>query len=258
MRKFLFCAAALLAVAAPAVALADTTGNIALSFSELDDSIDSFKEDSIELSGSVAANVGNSWTVQFDAVIADWDHTNHSHNNSTGTVHAFTRMNNYAVGGFGGYTGGGNSANYWFIGAEGAYYFDRVTVGGAALIGTNRAQDDTDVNGAQLHVTYFVNDNLSVGGEVYVANQDIFTSEIETTGYGANVEYQFDAHPISVFANYRSLEQEFNTTPINREVDGITLGVRWNFGGQTLYDRDRMGGGMRGGDWLNREMIASS
>ena len=96
MKKILMGAAAALAIAAPGIASADTTGNFAFSYNTLDDDNDGFKEDYLSLSGAVATDLNNGWTLQFDADLGDMNHDVHTDNFSTATVHAFTPNDSYA------------------------------------------------------------------------------------------------------------------------------------------------------------------
>ncbi|MGH6951856.1 MAG: hypothetical protein ACREH4_13370, partial [Vitreimonas sp.] len=123
MRKVLFGAAAALAITAPGMAAADTSGYASFSYNTLDDDNDGDKEDYLELNGAVVGSLGGSWNVQFDASAQDMGHSSHTDNMSTAIVHAFWRGESFAFGGFGGVTTGEIDGSV--LGAEAALYLDR-------------------------------------------------------------------------------------------------------------------------------------
>lgn len=248
LKKVLVGAAAAAALMTPGLAAADTSGYASFSYNTLDDDNDSNKEDYLELNGAVVGSLGGSWNMQFDAATQNMNHDGHSDDMSTATVHAFSRSDGFAVGGFAGLTGGDTSA--LFIGAEGALYLDRFSLAGAALLGEDREAGD-EVNGLSGAATFFLSDNFSLGADVSYFS--IFDGDEDGTIYGVNAEYQFGGSPFSIFGGYHMSDQEnFGT---DREVDSFTIGGRFNFGTSTLLERDRSGASMPGASLLNRAQV---
>jgi hypothetical protein len=254
MKKILMGAAAALAIAAPGIASADTTGNVAFSYNTLDDDNDGFKEDYLSLSGAVATDLNNGWTLQFDADLGDMNHDGHTDNFSTATVHAFTRNDSYAYGGFAGLTSDETSGFY--IGGEGAMYFNRFTLSANALVGKNRESSDEEFQSIAANGDYFVTDNFSIGADLSYHNFDFGGgSEQDGTIYGVNAEYQFAGSGFSVFGGYH--ESDLDDFGTDNEVSSFTIGGRYNFGTGSLLERDRSGASMRGGSQLPRAQIFS-
>lgn len=248
LKKVLVGAVAAAAMMTPGLAAADTTGHVGFSINTLDDDNDDAKEDYIELNGAVVGSLGGSWNMQFDAASQNMNHDGHTDDMSTATVHAFSRSEGFAFGGFAGLTGGDSSA--LFIGAEGALYLDRFSLAGAALVGEDREEGD-EVNGLSGAGTFFVSDNLSLGADV--SYYSMFDGDEDGTIYGVNAEYQFGGSPFSIFGGYHMSDLEnFGS---DREVDTFTIGGRFNFGTSTLLERDRNGASMPGASMFNRAQV---
>lgn len=254
MKKFMLGAAAALALAAPGVALADTSGSVDFSFNTLDDDTDSAKEDYITLGGSVATELNNGWWLEFDAAVGDMNHSGHTDAFSGTVAHLFTRNDSYAFGGFAGYTSW--ETNGWFIGAEGELYLGRFTLDGNALIGSNR-EDSQEQMSVGAGGTYFFTDNFSAGADVNWFEWDFGGSGNTQDGtvYGVNAEYRFTGSGFSVFGGYHTGDLDnFGTSS---DVDSFTIGLRFNFGTGSLIEADRSGASMNGGEQLLRDQIFS-
>jgi opacity protein-like surface antigen len=252
MKRFLMGAVGALAMATPSTAIAETSGVIGFSYNSLDDDLDPFKEDYLSLTGALATTLSPNWTLQFDTEQANMNHDGHSDNISTTTAHAFMRNESWAVGGFAGFTGG--TLDGYVIGAEGALYFDRITLRGSAFLGGDREQDDTELNGFSIDGTYFVTDNFSVTID---SNWYEFDVGLPVTQdgviYGIAAEYQFAGSPFSVFGGFHTSDETYFL--FDKEADSITLGVRYNFGTPDLRTRDRTGASMIGASHLTRSHV---
>lgn len=229
MRNLFLGAAAMMAMAAPGVASAQT-GYVGLDYTNVDiDGADS--QDAFGVSGSVALT-GH---VAIDAGVSDSD-------DSTAwgaTGHLFQNDSQALYGVFAGVSDNDVSTT-WAAGVEGQYYMNNVTWAGAISYANN---DDADIDawGVNGEGRYFINDNfrLEAGLGYFDLGGSADDSAI-TAGFGG--EYQFAAAPVSVGLGYSHLE--FDTA--DASADAVSATVRYNFGGGTLSDRDHSGAGLAG------------
>lgn len=244
MNKVFLGAAAAIALVAPGVASADTSGYVGFGYNTLDDSGDSNKNDYIELGGALVTDLNNGWNLQFDSTSANMNHDSHSDDMSATTVHMFKRSDSHAFGGFAGLTGGEIDA--LVVGAEGAIYLDRFTLSGSGAYLFDR--EDSDTTGTRFGVAgdWFVHDNLSVGVDIGAFDWDFGSFEQDGTTYGVNAEYQFAGSAVSVFGGWHQSDYD-ESFGGSADVDTFSLGLRYNLGTRSLIERDRSGASMRGG-----------
>ena len=231
MRNWIIGAAAILAVAVPGVASAQT-GYVGGVYSnvEVDGADDS---DAWGVEGAVAFAGSSSIVFEVDASVIDPEEGDTGY----GVVgHVYSRNDSHLFGGFVGIAGSDDSET-WTAGLEGAKYFANWTLAGAVAYGNND-DFDSDGYGVNAEGRFFVNDNLRLNANLGWANIDFggFGDDDAFT-YGVGGEYQFASLPISVAAGWNHVEFD----EVDTEADALSVGVRWNFGGQTLRDRDRNG-----------------
>ena len=123
------------------------------------------------------------------------------------------------------------------VGAEGAKYLDNVTLAGTVAY-ANIDDLDVDAWGLGGEARYFVSDNFRLNAGLGWADAE--DENLWTASLGG--EYQFASTPVSLYAGYA--HTKFDEADI--EVDRFTVGVRYNFGGQTLKGRDRSGASFGG------------
>ncbi|NEX93121.1 porin [Caulobacter sp. 17J65-9] len=236
MKNVLFASAALAVVALAAPAFAqDASGYVGGSYAKTD--TDFGDADTWGLDGAVAFSATDKLGVQIDAGYANTDVDGFDSSDAyNANVHLFTRNDAWAVGGFAGVTDAEDSTT-WNIGAEGAKYLDNVTLAGAVAY-ANNDDADVDVWGIGGEARYFVSDNFRLNGGLSYADADV--EKAWTVGLGG--EYQFAATPVSLYAGYE--HTKFDEADI--DADKFTVGVRYNFGGQTLKGRDRSGASFNG------------
>lgn len=230
MRNLIFGAAALLAVAAPSMAAAQT-GYVGVTWANVD--VDGFDDnDAVGVEGAVAFEGSSSISFEVDASYVDSDATDDGVWGVTG--HAFTRNDNYLFGGFVGIADSDDSTT-WQAGLEANKYFDSWTLAGAVGYANN---DDADVNGWGVNVQgrFFLTDNFRLQANAGWASVDAGTAgDQDATLLGAGAEYQLSSIPISFGANYSHVDTD------GPDADSWGVAVRYNFGGGTLRDRDRHG-----------------
>jgi hypothetical protein len=233
MRNWIIGAAAALAVAAaPSVAAAQATGYVGGVYSNSDfgggDDAESWGAE-----GAVAFAGSGSIVFEVDASIGTTDDGADDETGYGLVGHVYARNSDHLFGGFVGIAGGDDSET-WLAGLEANKYFDSWTLAGAVFYGNN---DDasTDGYGVNVEGRVFLTENLRLNGNVGWVSVEDDVDEDDAMLYGVGGEYQFASFPISVGAGWSTVDFD------GGDVDTWTVGVRYNFGGQTLRDRDRNG-----------------
>ena len=239
MRSLIIGAAALLAVAAPGVAMAQTGyADASYSSASVDTGFGDNDSDGWNVGGAVAFDA-YSLGFQLDADVGSSD-ADVGGDSDTWNVggHVFTRNDTFLVGGFvnaGNVDSDGGDTDYWTVGAEGQYYLDRTTLD-ASLSYTEADDADLNVTAVDVGATYFVTDNFSVDGGVGFANLDGGGDDADALSVGVGAEYQLASIPVSFFGGYAHTEID----DLDTDSDTLNVGVRYNWGG-TLFDRNRAG-----------------
>ncbi|MFT3727953.1 MAG: outer membrane beta-barrel protein [Terricaulis sp.] len=229
MKKYLLGAAALLAMAAPAVAHADPTGYVGLDYANTH--IDGLgSADGWGAEGAVAFDGGSGVAFELDANVLD----NDSDTAWGAAGHLFVRNDQYLFGGFVGATTA-DSDTVWNVGLEANSYFSpNWTLAGALQYGSD---DDTNAWGVNAALRYFATDNFRIQGTAAWADLDTPGGGDNLWSLGAGAEYQFATTPISLGLDYTHSE----TDDSDLSADSVKVSLRWNFGGGSLLERDRHG-----------------
>jgi hypothetical protein len=228
MRNWIIAAAALVAVAAPGVAAAQT-GYVGATYGNVD--VDGAgDEDFYGIEGAVAFAGSGSIVFEVDAAVTDGDDTDSAYGI---TGHVYSRNDSHLFGGFIGVNDSDATDTTWYGGLEANKYFTNWTLAGAVFYGNN---DDNDVDGygANVEARYFINDNFRVDGNIGYASIDAGAGDDDVTIFGVGGEYQFAQVPVSLRAGYSKADSD------GGDADVWSIGVRYNWGG-TLRDRDRSG-----------------
>ena len=234
MRNWIIGAAAALAVvAAPSVAAANGYVGVVYNSTDLGGAGDDVESWGVE--GAVAFAGSGSIVFEVDAAINTTDDSI-SGDDETGyglVGHLYARNSDHLFGGFVGIAGSEDTET-WIAGLEANKYFAQWTLAGALFYGNND-DFDTDGWGANVEGRVFLTDNFRLNGNVGWVSVDSGGSDDDAMMYGVGGEYQFASFPISVGAGWSTVDFD------SGEVDTWTIGLRYNFGGQTLMDRDRNG-----------------
>lgn len=133
-----------------------------------------------------------------------------------------------------------------FLGLEGQAYFGDLTVavqGGKQTLGSPilKAQSGSNPDGsfANVQTRYFIKDNWRVDGSISYGNIDVMSGSLKSKGLALGTEYRFSDSPISVFAKYDYLDNSAGSTDLKNH--RAMVGVKFNFGKETLKSRDRDG-----------------
>jgi hypothetical protein len=122
------------------------------------------------------------------------------------------------------------------VGVEGTLYFDRVMISGSIGRSWNEGFSSVEIWDAALQAKYFVTDNLSVAAKVSELQfRPNFDEEV--TAFAVHAEYRLPDCGASVFGGYRT--QEYSSPGLTATNDGIEIGLRWSFGAQSLWERER-------------------
>jgi hypothetical protein len=143
----------------------------------------------------------------------------------------------------------------YFIGAEGQYYLGNVTLYGQAAYQnanfgfpsfgfSNGIKADGFVGAAQLR--YFITPDLMIaakGGYENVSTSDLGGISLRHSAWlaGGKIENRFYGTPFSVFAEADYRAGDFNQLSGKENETRAQVGVKLNFGSNTLIERDRAG-----------------
>jgi hypothetical protein len=241
MRNLMLGAAALLAAFAAAPAAMAYTGHADASYATDDDG----NVDTIGV-GAVVAFDANALGVQLD-----FDYANSSGDDGFGDSdfvgiggHVYTQNNKYLIGGYAGYNNvspdDGDDFDSWMVAAEGQYYLDRTTLGATVFYNETDAAGDPSATGVQGDVKHFYGDNFAVGANLGWASFDSDFGDDDGWSAGVGAEYQLASTPVSFFGGWQHSDSDDGD-----ELDVLGVGARWNFGGQSLFDRNRSGGDLK-------------
>ena len=229
MRNWIIGAAAILAVAVPGVAAAQT-GYVGATYSNVDiDGADN--ADAYGVEGAVAFAGSGSIVFEVDAALSDSDDTDTGYGL---TGHVYARNDDHLFGGFVGFADS-DSNTTWTAGLEANKYFARWTLAGAIAYANN---DDVNADGwgVAAEARVFPTDNFRLSGTVGWATIDNGGpgGDDDVTSVGVGGEYQFEAFPVSIALDYAHLDAD------GGDADTVGVALRYNWGG-TLFDRDRRG-----------------
>lgn len=146
------------------------------------------------------------------------------------------------------YEKGSYESSRALAGLEAQYALDRVTLYGQVGGLTYLHRDDSVFNQyglfATAQVRYFLTDDLRIDLRAAAIHTELSNDSIygtDTLAAGIGVEYRINESPISLTANadyYRFATETYNDV---REDARFTIGLRFNFGNETLIERDRSG-----------------
>ncbi len=178
--------------------------------------------------------------VQGDLKVASFNGPNDDGTVISPTLHVYKRNPYGLVGGWAGWSHSGG-ADLLGVGAEGQAYLNSATIYGSA--GYGRVSDTVDQNlwAARLEGRYYVTENFLIGAQVGLvrasARNGTTTARSTVRTAGLGFEYQYGELPFSIQGTYAHADASNSSA----ESDTLRLGLRWNFDGGTLFERDRTG-----------------
>jgi hypothetical protein len=137
------------------------------------------------------------------------------------------------------------------IGLDAHAYVDRLTIAGQFAYWTTLSDNDDnsqlkDAYQVSGELRYFPMDNLKLVGHVAYdwASNEFDRFPWKAVSFGAGAEYQFDAYPVSVFADYTRTEGKMGSDSIgfsNLDSDQFRAGLAIHFNSDSLFTEDRKG-----------------
>lgn len=242
MKKFLFASAMAVATLAAAPAFAGN-GYLGATAAHTEAEIGSLDGDgkSLNIGGAGVTSLGERLGLQFDGGVTFHDSDDLSDDTAfNGGLHLFHQKEG---GRFGGFVGAStiDDVNTWDVGLEGQMFYGNVILNGA--VGYFDIDDlDLDGWGGRVGADYFPQDNFSLSGNFGIGAADAGSNDLDAWSLSARGEYQFVGSPFSVSGGY----EHSRIDDFDLEIDTISLGVNYNFGGGTLKDRATTGAGLGG------------
>lgn len=148
------------------------------------------------------------------------------------------------AGSFGGYLGyqtvdGGSTVESWSLGLTGQIYSGNTTWSGQLGY--------SDTEGGDVTVTHIDGEARHFFGDNFSAQANLGFGTVDVSGGGSGDywsggvggEWQFTGAPISIYGGWQHVDFD------GGDSDTLGLGLRWNFGGGTLLERDRSGASNR-------------
>ncbi|MEQ1754570.1 MAG: hypothetical protein ABL973_10605 [Micropepsaceae bacterium] len=175
-------------------------------------------------------------------------------------AHVYTRNDNYALGLFGGVGTGSTvsttSAEYYFVGAEGQYYWNSFTFGlNAGFADSNTTPDYwgdneflSDAWFTNAEVRWYATPKVTVTGNVgYISGETYYGAyDQDTWHWGVKAEYwPEEKEPLSLWVAYEGHTSDFNTNvggpDYSKDDHTVKIGVTFHFGvdgGSQANDRN--------------------
>lgn len=251
MRKLIIGAAAMLAVALPGVAAAQTTATLGVSYANYD--VESDDVDMFGLDGAFAHDFSNGWTVQGEAAHDRIDFDGAEVGVSYGAVNFGMRNENHALYGFVGLSDFYVSS-VATVGVGGQLHFEQASVNGSvAYADIGEAFIDSG-NLTNVHVdgTWFITDNFGITGEAAWTEVEVDSSDTDWTTLGIGASYRFTDTPWTVYAGYQNRDFE------GGDIDSFRIGVRFDIGSGSAREQARSGASWNGARSLYEETRALS
>ncbi len=175
-------------------------------------------------------------------------------------AHLYYRTNSYAVGvagGVGVIGGVSYTPDYYFVGVEGQYYLDNITVGlNAGILDSSSddvgGSDDLYLNDAWYagaEVRYYLNDKTTLSANAgYISGEFVFGNfDFETIHWGVKAEYRPEPkEPLSLWVAYEgrttNADEVAGPGDYDKETHTVKVGVTFTFGVDgSKAEQDRTG-----------------
>lgn len=241
MRTALLAAVAVIIAATPAAA--ETGGYLGLEYANADFET-LFGDDELEGWQSEGAFGwrGGGWGAQIDGSFGNLEESGGTDGDvSTIDGHLYWDGGNWIVGGVITHTnmdfGSGGSADETAYGVEALFAFTpRSNISASLTVGEADFIADADTWNLDAGVNFYATPNIRIGALLGTGNLDSGPNDFDTFTAGIDGEFQPWSAPVSLTAAWRHYE----TDAIDLEANAFQVGVRWNFGGGTLQDRDKV------------------
>jgi len=192
--------------------------------------------DTWKAEGAFGWNSAN-WGTQFNGALGNGDVAAGDFEFYTIDAHLYFSGSGWRLGGLVSYANiedgaGSDEINY---GVEGMFDLgSRANVFASYVFGETDL-GDADVSGLDVGVNYYVTPNARIGANISTGKLEDGPFDEDTRGYGLNGEFQPWTMPLSLTLGWNQFEVVDTEVP---ESQTFSIGVRWNFGGGTLQDRN--------------------
>jgi hypothetical protein len=140
------------------------------------------------------------------------------------------------------YPYGSDSNTEWYGGVEGLTYWSNFSLyGQVAAVSQDYGYGTSNGFAANLRGRLFLSPQLFIEAKATFQRISDGVDSLDSTLFGAAIEYQCPTSPFSVFARYSHVSQKFEFASEADTTDRILLGAKWNFGGKTLWQRETDG-----------------
>ncbi|MFM9864374.1 MAG: hypothetical protein ACKVRO_12275 [Micropepsaceae bacterium] len=249
------------------------TGNVSLAVGQTfqDDLGGIFDDSYTSISGDAKLNVAFSNNINLqlnfagNGSFADESNPGLSLDRDAGfqaSANVYYRNDRYAVGLFGGAGissgaefGPVDNAEYYFVGAQGQYYWNNFTFGleGGYLDSSADfagGPDDLFLNSAwfaNAEVRWYATPKFALSANLgYISGEAAFgNADVDTLHWGAKAEYwPEEKEPLSLWVAYegRTTEADFNPGSVDKDTHTVKIGLTIHFGVDgTQQDNDRHG-----------------
>lgn len=235
MRKIMFGAALAAAMAAPALANADTSGSINLGFETTEyDSGGEF--DAYNLGATIVHGLSGNMTIQADGrtTLQDWGSSEDSHGYAA--AHLSWDLGGWdagVIGGLANYYGDGGTV----FGGEARTAFGNFSVDGSIIL-TDFLDNDYSGWTTRVGGAYFFSPNMAVNANIATTDIDASFGDYEIDEMSIGGAYQF-ANGVALNINYTNSDYDNNGG--SNESDAFRIGARFNFGGGSLQENTNNG-----------------
>ena len=222
MRSLIIAAAAILAVAAPGIASANTGGAVGVTLASLDDDNDSDKEGVWGINGIVLSEIAPGWTLQGQGHSYDMDHGDHGHAFSQVEVGLNYQINEaVAVGGHIGQINDDGDAHLTYgVSARVNTSLHDISIA-AGVTGTDDINgDDDSFSNVVVTVGMPLFDIAHVG--IYGSWSDFDSSDVESFGVVGDVMIPGSRFGVGAF--YQTSDYD------SGDADAFGIRLNYNFG----------------------------
>jgi hypothetical protein len=209
-------------------------------------------------SGSVAVHLAPEWSLQFDVAgeqVSAGDDTDQYAGMQAVGAHATWRASGQAlVGVFAGYgSGTPTDKEVWsggWVGVEGQYYFDNITLYGQASVlniadhGGEGEGFDNNAHMLRGVARYFINDDMKVEGTFALTKGDDVIDDSDNakaTEWGISLQGRLTNGPLYGSVAYRHGHYDATTEDDKADANVFSVGLSYMFGTSSLKDNDRNG-----------------
>jgi hypothetical protein len=252
MRKYLWGAAAALAIATPAAA--ETSGYVDAGYESSELSFGSDFE-ALHIGGAVHHEFGNGWGIQADGRTVSQSYNSSSSDDGHGyaAVHAYTGLSDHWD--VGGYVG---LIDVFGFGGHIAGIETRKNIGSLSLQGSINYADidaNTDNTAWDYRVTanWFFTPNFGANAGAGVTDWDYAAGfDAESNDWSVGATYQF-AGGFALYGSYNDTHTDW--VSYDYDVETFRLGVRWNLNGGDLQTVTNEGASWNGAAALHEQYV---